>query len=104
MLTESQKAAMRAMSAVFTAGDPPCATHVKTGRRYYVIGVALREHDLTPCAIYTAGDDMRWTRPLDEILYGAKWEWEPSENEAFGRLSRHLADFIGHVDFSALHH
>lgn len=46
--------------------------HAATGKRYVVVGVALREDDLTPMVVYrpVANENLRWTRPLSEFFDG----------------------------------
>lgn len=52
--------------------DAEMFRHVKTGKRYYVSGRALREADLKPMVLYTTLSLPRitWARPRDEFMDG----------------------------------
>jgi len=72
----------------------PTLEHDKTGHRYVLLGVVIREADLTPCAVYqriTSGPTPVWCRPLVELLEGENWEWAEGENETMSTLAQTLA-------------
>lgn len=65
------------------------------GGTYQLLAIVIREHDLTPCALYGIGqNNPMWVRPLREILHSGKWEWP----NRWDRLMVDLADRLSQYE------